>query len=96
MSPEQRARELFLTISRMGNIAVTGGPVEDKVVLAIATAIREAEDAAYLAGFNYSGEGWNGEFPFRDYGREPQADEGWLSDREMNLGRTQPLKSQEP
>jgi hypothetical protein len=34
--------------------------------------------AAFLAGFNASGEGWNGEYPFRDHGIDPASDEYFI------------------
>ncbi len=43
--------------------------------------------AAYLAGFNVSGEGWNGEYPFQDYNRDPEADPDWLKTRDSTLAR---------
>ncbi len=44
-----------------------------------------ALDAAYLAGFNASGEGYNGEYPFRDHGAHPEQDAGWIKNRDNEL-----------
>jgi hypothetical protein len=33
----------------------------------------------FIAGFLASGEGFNGEYPFDDEGRDPRADEGVLA-----------------
>lgn len=37
--------------------------------------------AAFLAGFNVSGEGWNGEYPFSDRGRNPEDDDDFRDAR---------------
>jgi hypothetical protein len=42
-------------------------------------------NAAYLAGFNASGEGWNGEWPFQDKGRDPTEDEHWCECRATTI-----------
>jgi hypothetical protein len=44
-----------------------------------------ALEAAYLAGFNASGEGYNGEYPFRDHGAPPEQDAGWIKNRDNEL-----------
>ena len=41
-------------------------------------ALKQALEKAYLAGFNISGEGYNGEYPFSDHGAHPEQDSGWL------------------
>ena len=41
--------------------------------------------AAYLAGFNASGEGWNGEYPFHDKGDTPESNPHWIETRDKNL-----------
>lgn len=43
--------------------------------------------AAYLAGFNASGQGWNGEYPFQDLGENPEADRDWAEKRDDELTR---------
>ena len=43
-----------------------------------AEAERKAWDAGFLAGFNASCEGYNGEYPFDDKRRNPAEDAGWL------------------
>ena len=45
-------------------------------------AMKLALEAAYLAGFNASGEGYNGEYPFRDHARNPEEDAAWIKDRD--------------
>ena len=42
-------------------------------------------EAAYLAGFWASGEGWNGEFPFGRGDCKPTDDGGWLEYRDEKL-----------
>ena len=42
----------------------------------------ELLEAAYLAGFNASGEGYNGEFPFDDRDQKPQHDPAWCKDKD--------------
>jgi hypothetical protein len=44
-------------------------------------AMRQALEAAYLAGFNASGEGYNGEFPFQDRSCSPEDDPQWCQKR---------------
>ena len=41
--------------------------------------------AAYLAGFNASAEGYNGEYPFADNSAWPEADSAWAAQRDLNL-----------
>ena len=49
------------------------------------TAVKDAEwSAGYLAGFNASGEGWNGEYPFSDKGKSPDANDHWLDERDAD------------
>lgn len=38
--------------------------------------------AAYYEGFMASGEGWNGEYPFRDGGKDPRLDGFWCQTRD--------------
>ena len=42
----------------------------------------EGWNAAYLAGFNASGEGWNGEYPFSDKSKSPEDDPDWIAARD--------------
>ena len=41
--------------------------------------------AAYLAGFNASAEGYNGEYPYADNSAWPEADSAWVAQRDRNL-----------
>ena len=41
--------------------------------------------AAYLAGFNASAEGYNGEYPYADNSAWPEADSAWVAQRDLNL-----------
>ena len=50
----------------------------------------EAMKQAYLAGFMASGEGYNGEYPFQDKGRNPEDDPAWCRDRDNALYTTPP------
>lgn len=46
--------------------------------------LQEQMRAAYLAGFNASGEGWNGEI-MQDKGKNPADDADWTHRRDENL-----------
>lgn len=46
------------------------------------TTHKEALEAAYLAGFNASGEGYNGEYPFGDRMQDPAENRAWKKDRD--------------
>jgi hypothetical protein len=46
---------------------------------------KETLEAAYLAGFNASGEGYNGEYPFQDHNAHPEQDADWVGDRDNKL-----------
>jgi hypothetical protein len=46
---------------------------------------KERDEAIYLAGFNASRDGWNGEYPFQDQGWNPERDETWLAARSNDL-----------
>jgi hypothetical protein len=68
-------------------------------------ALKLALEAAYLAGFNASGEGWNGEYPFGDYSQQPEQDKNWYAERDdfikgvqklFDDKRAQPTHVQEP
>jgi hypothetical protein len=48
-------------------------------------ALKLALKAAYLAGFNASGEGYNGEYPFQSYNEHPEQDAAWGRDRDNKL-----------
>ena len=45
----------------------------------------EALEAAYLAGFNASGEGYNGEYPFEHKRKNCTDDPIWCKDRDNEL-----------
>jgi hypothetical protein len=45
----------------------------------------KALEAAYLAGFNASGEGYNGEYPFEHKGKNCTDDPIWCKDRDNEL-----------
>jgi hypothetical protein len=45
----------------------------------------EALKAAYLAGFNASGEGYNGEYPYGDLNLNPEDDAVWHKNRDNKL-----------
>lgn len=47
--------------------------------------VRARIEAAYLAGFNSSGEGWNGEYPFHDNNQDPTQDKHWAACRDAAL-----------
>jgi len=48
-------------------------------------ALKLALEAAYLAGFNASGEGYNGEYPFQDHNAHPEQYAGWVRGRDNKL-----------
>jgi len=45
-------------------------------------AMKLALEAAYLAGFKASGEGYNGEYPFGDRSEHPEQDKNWCAERD--------------
>ena len=45
----------------------------------------DALNKAYLLGFNVSGEGYNGEFPFADRGKNPEKDIDWVKERDQQI-----------
>ncbi len=45
-------------------------------------AIKQSVEAAYLAGFNASGEGYNDEYPFGDKMQDPAENRVWKKDRD--------------
>ena len=47
--------------------------------------MKTALEAAYLAGFNASGEGYNGEYPFGDICKHPEDHSVWCKDRDNAL-----------
>lgn len=55
------------------------------VAAALANAERDGLRRGYLAGFNASGEGWNGEYPFQDKGRSPEGSPEWVIKRDRFL-----------
>jgi hypothetical protein len=59
----------------------------------------EELEAAYLAGFNASGEGYNGEYPFEHKGKNCTDDPIWCKDRDNELAAIKQARSapvQEP
>ena len=61
---------------------VDGALFTDNYVVPVARALMAAWNAGYLAGFNASGEGWNGEYPFE--GKDPTQNDHWLEARAAN------------
>jgi hypothetical protein len=49
--------------------------------------------AVYLAGFMASGEGWNGEYPFEDFDRNPEDEPNWCERRDIDLKELASLQS---
>lgn len=58
-------------------------------------AMKLALDAAYLAGFNASGEGYNGEYPFGDKNQNPEHDSVWCKDRDNALEEALAVKQEQ-
>jgi hypothetical protein len=52
---------------------------------------KEALEAAYLAGFNASGEGYNGEYPFGDRSERPEQDKDWSAERDEFIKQARAL-----
>ena len=50
--------------------------------------IKQALELAYLAGFNASGEGYNGEYPFGDKNQNPIENNIWAKDRDNFVNET--------
>ena len=46
-----------------------------------------ALEAAYLAGFNASGEGYNSEYPFDDTVNRPEQNAFWVKDRDSYVNK---------
>ena len=59
-------------------------------------ALKLALEAAYLAGFNDSGEGYNGEYPFRDHCASPLKDHHWILRRDEYIQKALAQPEQEP
>jgi hypothetical protein len=51
-------------------------------------------EAAYLAGFQASGEGYNGEYPFGDHNRNPEHDPVWCKDRDNKITAIKQARSE--
>lgn len=47
--------------------------------------MEEALKKAFRAGFDASGEGYNGEYPFRDHGQSPETDKDWVAQRDKEV-----------
>jgi hypothetical protein len=58
--------------------------------------LKLALESAYLAGFNASGEGYNGEYPFGDKNQNPEQDAVWIKDRDNALRERLAQPEQEP
>lgn len=56
-----------------------------KEAISTERALKLALEAAYLAGWNASGEGYNAEYPFGDHARNPEEDAVWVKDRDNAL-----------
>ena len=62
-------------------------------------AMKLALEAAYLAGWNASGEGYNAEYPFGDHAKNPEEDAAWIKDRDNALREAlaeQPAQQEPP
>ena len=59
-------------------------------------ALKLALEAAYLAGFNDSGEGYNGEYPFRDHCASPLKDHHWILRRDEYIQKALAQPEHEP
>lgn len=47
--------------------------------------LKQMLDAAYLAGFMSSAEGYNGEYPNRDNDMNPEDNSDWRLERDMDI-----------
>ena len=47
--------------------------------------VKQLLEKAYLAGFNATGEGYNGEYPYGDRNLNPEEDTEWLERRDEKL-----------
>jgi len=68
-------------IQRQAGIAIRA--LRPDAAAALDMVRQEARKEGYLAGFNASGEGWNGEHPFE--GEDPEADAYWAEKRDAAL-----------
>lgn len=49
--------------------------------------LEDAFKAGYLAGFQATGEGYNGEWPFGDKCIDPTTDENWVNNRDAEYNQ---------
>lgn len=49
--------------------------------------LRQLLNRAFLEGFNESGEGFNGEYPFRDKGTSPEDDDEFMEPRNKAVNK---------
>jgi hypothetical protein len=95
-----RRQHWVLGLGQFSVIGVRKMKPEDKAVvqkaLKLAYLVRQKIEAAYLAGFQATGEGYNAEYPFE--GRNPEDDAAWVRDRDNALRQLleQPEPVQEP
>jgi hypothetical protein len=59
-------------------------------------ALKLALEAAYLSGFNASGEGYNGECPFGDRSERPEQNKNWCAERDDFINQALAAPVQEP
>jgi hypothetical protein len=60
-------------------------------------AMRQALEAAYLAGFYRSGEGYNSDYPFSNKGLDPLDDPYWIESRDAYVRTAiEQVSKQEP
>lgn len=88
--PEAAFKQGAVTVQ----IGDTFSTVETKTVIVVINlytekqlkqVVRDALEAGYLAGFNQSAEGFNGEYPFSDSGRKPDENAAWVKLRDETI-----------
>jgi len=83
------ASEKFIAITRAELDKKSPGfsdSAEGKGLVPLLAGVMEAAvEFGYLVGFQASGEGWNGEYPFE--GRDPEADPHWTTTRDLAIAK---------
>ncbi len=72
-------------LSVVARISHSDALLMEEAATALANAEREGMRRGYLLGFNASGEGWNGEYPFQDQARSPESSLEWVVHRDRTL-----------
>jgi hypothetical protein len=61
-----------------------------KKILIDEATVKQMMESAYREGFKASGEGYNQEYPFDQYDKNPEADDDWAYGRDEKLKKLMP------